>query len=130
MEASDRSRPATPGWPLILTFYLLLLGVSAVGFLAPSLHTREGRWGVGLALANFTLVVLGTALTWFAYRQGERWAWWAVLATLLCYGFPMTLIDHLLAGWLGPVSVLEFVLLFLGATGLVLGSRAIWGKGS
>jgi hypothetical protein len=78
----------TPGWLFILTFYLLLLAVSAVGFLLPSLDTREGRWGVGLALANLTVVILGTALTWFAYRQRERWAWWAVLATLLCYGLP------------------------------------------
>lgn len=130
METNDRTPSATPGWPLILTFYVLLLGVSAVGFLAPSLDTREGRWGVGLALANLTLVLLGSALTWFAYRRRERWAWWAVLATLLCYGVPMTLIDHVLVGWQGPVSVLEFVLLFLGATGLVLGSRAIWGKRS
>ncbi len=100
-EARDRSTSSTPGWQLILTFYVLLLGVSAVGFLAPSLDTREGRWGVGLALANLTLVLLGTAVTWFAYRRRERWAWWVVLATLLCYGLPMTLIDHLLVGWLG-----------------------------
>ena len=128
VEARDRSTSSTPGWQLILTFYVLLLGVSAVGFLAPSLDTREVRWGVGLGLANLTLVLLGTAVTWFAYRQRERWAWWVVLATLLCYGFPMTLIDHLLVGWMRPVSVLEFLLLALGATGLVLGSRAILGQ--
>lgn len=128
VEARDGSTSSTPGWQLILTFYVLLLGVSAVGFLAPSLDTRAGRWGVGLALANLTLVVLGTAVTWFAYRQRERWAWWVVLATLLCYGIPMTLIDHLLVGWMGPASVLEFLLLALGTTGLVLGSRAILGK--
>ncbi len=128
VEARDRSTSSTPGWQLILTFYVLLLGVSAVGFLAPSLDTREGRWGVGLALANLTLVLLGTAVTWFAYRQRERWAWWVVLATLLCYGLPMTLIDLLLAGWMGPVSVLEFLLLTTGTTGVVLGSRAILGQ--
>ena len=128
VEARDRPTSSTPGWQLILTFFLLLLGVSAVGFLAPSLDTREGRWGVGLALANLTLVLLGTAVTWFAYRQRERWAWWVVLATLLCYGIPMTLIDHLLAGWMGPVSVLEFLLLALGATGLMRGSKAILGQ--
>lgn len=129
VEERDRSTSATPGWQLILTFYVLLLGVSAVGFLAPSLNTREGRWGVGLALANLTLVLLGAAVTWFAYRRRQRWAWWAVLVTILCYGFPMTLIDHLLVGWMGPVSVLELLLLALGATGLVLGSRSILGQG-
>ena len=128
VEARDRAASSTPGWQLILTFYVLLLGVSAVGFLAPSLDTREGRWGVGLALANLALVLLGTAVTWFAYRQRERWAWWVVLATLLCYGFPMTLIDHVVVGWMGPVSVLEFLLLALGTTGLVLGSRAVLGR--
>lgn len=124
-ETRERWIAPTPGWQLIQTFYVLLLGVSAVGFLAPSLDTREGRWGVGLALANLTLVFLGAAVTWFAYRQRQRWAWWVVLATLLCYGVPMTLIDHLFVGWMGPVSVLEFLLLVLGATGLVLGSRPI-----
>lgn len=117
----------TPGWQLIQAFYVLLLGVSAVGFLAPPLGTREGRWGVGLALANLTLVVLGVAVTWFAYRQGQRWAWWVVLATGLCYGLPMTAIDHVVVGWMGPVSVLEFLLLALWAAGLALGSRAILG---
>lgn len=37
----------TSGWWLIQAFYFLLLGVSGVGLLAPSLATREGRWGVG-----------------------------------------------------------------------------------
>ena len=46
--------------------------------------------------------------------------------TGLCYGLPMTLIDHLQVGWMGPVSVLEFLLLALWATGLILGSRAIF----
>jgi len=119
---------STPGWPLIQTFYALLLGVSAVGFLAPPLETREGRWGVGFALANLTLVLLGSAVTWFAYRRRQRWAWWTVLATGLCYGLPMTVIDHVLVGWMGPVSVLEVLLLALWATGLTLGSRAILGK--
>ncbi len=128
LEVRDRSTSSTPGWQLILMFYVLLLGVSAVGFLAPSLDTREGRWGIGLALANLTLVLLGTAVTWFAYRQRERWAWWVVLSTLLCYGLPMTLIDHLLLGWMGPVSVLEFLLVALGAAGLALGSRTILGQ--
>jgi len=127
-RASRESLQApTPGWQLIQTFYLLLLGVSAVGFIAPPLDTREGRWGVGLALANLTLVLLGAAVTWFAYRRRQRWAWWVVLVTGLCYGLPMTLIDHLQAGWLGPVSVLEFLLLTLWATGLLFGSRAILG---
>lgn len=127
VETRDRSVAPTPGWQLIQAFYVLLLGVSAVGFLAPPLDTREGRWGVGLALANLTLVLLGAAVTWFAYRQRQRWAWWVVLATGLCYGLPMTAIDHLVVGWMGPVSVLEFLLLALWATGLMLGSRAIFG---
>ncbi len=126
VEGSDRSVAPTPGWQLIQAFYVLLLGVSAVGFLAPPLDTREGRWGVGLALANLTLVLLGAAVTRFAYRQRQRWAWWVVLATGLCYGLPMTLIDHLQVGWMGPVSVLEFLLLALWATGLMLGSRTIF----
>lgn len=126
MEDRVRSVAPTPGWQLIQTFYVLLLGVSAVGFLAPPLDTREGRWGVGLALANLTLVLLGVAVTRFAYRRRRRWAWWVVLATGLCYGLPMTLIDHLKVGWLGPASVLEFLLLAVWATGLVLGSRAIF----
>lgn len=113
------------GWVLIVAFYLLLLGVSGVAFLAPSLATREGRWGVGLALANLTLVFLGTGVTWFAYRRGERWAWWLVFATGAGYGLPMTLIDHLQVGWMGPVSVLEFSLLGLWAAGLLLGARPI-----
>lgn len=115
-----------PGWQLILSFYVLLLGVSAVGFLAPPLDTREGRWGVGLALANLTLVVVGAAVTRFAYRQRQPWAWWVVLVTGLCYGLPMTLIDHLNVGWMGPVSILELLLLALWAAGLMLGSRAIF----
>src|SRR5438309_490529 len=82
------------GWTLIQAFYALLLGVSGIALLAPSLETREGRWGVGLALANLTLVLFGSAVTWFAYRRGERWAWWLVLVSGLCYGLPMTLIDH------------------------------------
>ena len=130
VKPSSKATSATPGWQLIVVFYVLLLGVSAVGFLAPPLSTREGRWGVGLALANLALVLLGIAVTWFAYRQRERWAWWVVLATLLCYGLPMTLIDHLFAGWMGPASVLELLLLALGATGLVLGSGVILGKSS
>ncbi len=117
-----------PGWQLIQTFYVLLLGVSAVGFVAPPFATREGRWGVGLALANLTLVLIGAAVTWFAYRQRQRWAWWVVLATGLCYGVPMTVIDHLLVGWMGPVSVLELLLLTLWAAGLLLGARAILGR--
>ncbi len=116
-----------PGWQLIQTFYVLLLGVSAVGFLAPPLDTREGRWGVGLALANLTLVLLGVAVTRFAYRQRQQWAWWVVLATGLCYALPMTVIDHLLVGWMGAVSVLELLLLILWATGLLLGSSVIFG---
>jgi hypothetical protein len=88
------------GWALILAMYLLLLGVSGVGFLAPPLETREGRWGVGLALANLTLVGLGIGVTLFGYRRGERWAWWLVLLTGLGYGVPMTWIDHRHAGWL------------------------------
>jgi len=123
--SGDRPAAPTPGWQLIQAFYLLLLGVSAVGLLAPPLDTREGRWGVGLALANLTLVLTGAAVTRFAYRQRQRWAWWVILATGLCYGLPMTLIDHLHVGWMGPVSVLEFLLLFLWASGLLLGSRAI-----
>ena len=111
----------TRGWWLIQTFYLLLLGVSGVGFLSPSLATREGRWGVGLALANLALVILGTGVIWFAYRAGQPWAWWLVLTTGLCYGLPMTLIDHLWVGWMGPVSFLEFLLLALWAVGLGLG---------
>ena len=117
-----------PGWQLIQTFYVLLLGVSAVGFVAPPFATREGRWGLGLALANLTLVLIGAAVTWFAYRQRQRWAWWVVLATGLCYGVPMTVIDHLLVGWMGPVSVLELLLLTLWAAGLLLGARAILGR--
>ena len=129
VEGRDTLGAPTPGWQLIQTFYLLLLGVSAVGFLAPPLDTREGRWGVGLALANLTLVLLGAAITWFAYRQRQRWAWWVVLATGLCYGLPMTLIDHIHVGWMGPVSVLEFLLLALWATGLIFGSRTMFRGG-
>lgn len=114
------------GWVLILAFYVLLLGVCGVAFLAPPLGTREGRWGVGLALANLTVVVLGASVTWFAYRRGERWSWWLVLATGLCYGLPMTMIDHVQVGWMGPVSVLEFLLLALWAAGLLLGHRTIF----
>jgi 4-hydroxybenzoate polyprenyltransferase len=126
---TDRGMIESPtrGWQFILIFYLLLLGVSAVAFLSPSLDTREGRWGVGLALANLTLVLLGVAVTWFAYRLRHRWAWWVVLATGLCYGIPMTLIDHLQLGWMGPASVLEFLLLALWATGLVLGLTMVAG---
>ena len=113
-------RRSTRGWWLIQGFYLLLLGVSGVGLLAPSVATREGRWGVGLALANLTLVIVGTGVTWFAYRTGQRWAWWVVLATGLVYGLPMTLIDHIQVGWMGPVSILEFLLLSLWAVGLGL----------
>lgn len=51
------------GWPLVLAMYTLLLGVSGVAFLAPTLDTREGRWGVGLALANLTVVALGAGIT-------------------------------------------------------------------
>jgi len=126
-ETNGKFAGHTPGWQLIQAFYVLLLGVSAVGFLAPPLDTREGRWGVGLALANLTLVVLGAAVTWFAYRRGQRWAWWIVLATGICYGLPMTAIDHVVVGWMGPVSVLEFLLVALWATGLALGSRPILG---
>jgi len=111
----------TRGWVLVQLFYLLLLGVSGIAFLAPPLDTREGRWAVGLALANLTLVLLGTGVTWFAYRRGARWAWWLVLATGLFYGLPMTVMDHVQAGWMGPVSVLEFLLLALWAVGLALG---------
>jgi len=118
----------TRGWQLIQMIYLLLLGVSAIGFLAPSLETREGRWGVGLAFANLALVILGTAVTWFAYRQHQRWVWWVVLATGLCYGVPMTLIDHIQVGWIGPVSILEFLLLTLWGTGLILGSKTMFGE--
>lgn len=126
-ETIGGAAAGTPGWQLIQAFYLLLLGVSGVGFLAPPLGTREGRWGVGLALANLTLVVLGVAVTRFAYRRGERWAWWVVLATGLCYGLPMTAIDHLVVGWMGLVSALESILLALWATGLALGVRPILG---
>ncbi len=118
----------TRGWPLIQAFYLLLLGVSGVALLAPPLDTREGRWAVGLALANLTLVLLGVGVTWFAYRRGERWAWWLVLATGLCYGVPMTLIDHVQVGWMGPVSILEFLLLALWAAGLLLGYKPLFEK--
>ena len=109
------------GWTLIQAFYALLLGVSGIALLAPSLETREGRWGVGLALANLTLVLFGSAVTWIAYRRGELWAWWLVLVSGLCYGLPMTLMDHVFVGWMGPVSVLELLLTALCATGLVLG---------
>ena len=119
---------STRGWLFVQVFYILLLGVSAVAFLAPPLDTREGRWGVGLALANLTLVLLGAGVTWFAYRRGERWAWWLVLATGLCYGLPMTLIDHMQVGWMGPVSALEFLLLALWLVGLLLGWRSIFGQ--
>jgi hypothetical protein len=113
------------GWPLIQTFYVLLLGVSGVAFLAPPLDTREGRWGVGLALANAVVVLLGTGITWFGYRRGEPWAWWLVLATGLCYGLPMTVVDHVQVGWMGPVSLLEFALLTLWGVGLMLGRTPI-----
>jgi hypothetical protein len=113
------------GWSLIQTFYVLLLGVSGVAFLAPPLDTREGRWGVGLALANVVVVLLGTGITWFGYRRGEPWAWWLVLATGLCYGLPMTVIDHVQVGWMGPVSLLEFALLTLWVVGLMLGRTPI-----
>jgi len=119
---------STRGWWLIQVFYVLLLGVSGVAFLAPPLDTREGRWAVGLALANLTLVLLGTGVTWFGYWPGERWAWWFVLATGLCYGLPMTLIDHVQVGWMGPASVLEFLLLGLWAAGLLLGRRSMFEK--
>ena len=119
----------TRGWWLIQIFYLLLLGVSGVGLVAPSLTTREGRWGVGLALANIALVILGSGVTWFAYRPGQPWAWWLVLTSGLCYGIPMTLIDHLQVGWMGPVSFLELLLLILWAVGLGLGHQvAFQGK--
>lgn len=124
--AREQSEVTTRGWWLILTFYLLLLGVSGIAFLAPSLDSREGRWGVGLALANLTLVVIGAGVTWFAYRRGEKWAWWLVFATGACYGIPMTVIDHVKVGWLGPVSILEFLLLSLWATGLLLGYARIF----
>jgi hypothetical protein len=55
-------------------------------------------------------------------------AWWLVLATGLCYGLPMTLIDHLQVGWMGPVSVLELVLLAVWAIGLILGYGSIFKK--
>lgn len=71
------------------------------------------------------MVVLGSGVTWFAYRRGARWAWWLVAATGLCYGVPMTLIDHLQVGWMGPVSVLELSLLALWAAGPALGGRTI-----
>jgi hypothetical protein len=104
---------------------VLLLGVSGVAFLAPPLDTPEGRWGVGLALANVVVVLLGTGITWFGYRRGEPWAWWLVLATGLCYGLPMTVIDHVQVGWMGPVSLLEFALLTLWVVGLMLGRTPI-----
>jgi hypothetical protein len=128
--SSQKENPIKPtrGWWLIQTFFVLLLGVSGVGLLAPSLATREGRWGVGLALANLTVVILGAGVSWFAYRLGQRWAWWLVLATGLCYGLPMTLIDHLQVGWMGPVSVLELMLLAVWAVGLILGYESIFKK--
>lgn len=126
--AGLRSTESTRGWWLIQVFYLLMLGVSGVGILAPSLDTREGRWGVGLALANLTLVIVGSGVSWFAYRRGEKFAWWLVLTTGLCYGLPMTVIDHLKVGWMGPVSVLELLLLALWAAGLLLGYGPIFRK--
>jgi hypothetical protein len=35
----------------------------------------------------------------------------------------MTLIDHFQVGWMGPVSVLEFMLLAVWAVGLFLGYK-------
>ena len=61
VEARDRSTSSTPGWQLILTFYVLLLGVSALGFLAPALATREGRCtgeALGLVLVIWAITTV------------------------------------------------------------------------
>lgn len=123
VEGRDRSVARTPGWQLIQAFYVLLLGVSAVGFLAPPLDTREGRWGVWARAREPHTRASGRGRNTVCLSPASALG---VVATGLCYGLPMTLIDHLQVGWMGLVSVLEFLLLALWATGLMLGSRTIF----
>ncbi|MEK6406782.1 MAG: hypothetical protein AABN34_07455 [Acidobacteriota bacterium] len=68
--------------------------------------------------ATFALAyaLLAIAVTWVPYRRGERWAWWALLASLGVSQFLSLLRAVMLATTAGvstPAVLLAFVLLAL-----------------
>ena len=83
-------------------------------------RATAATWAMGYAL-------LAIAVIWIPYRRGEKWAWWALLASLglsqfLSLGRAIMLVTT--AGTGAPAILLAFVLL-----GLLAGVRRVFGEG-
>lgn len=84
--------------------------------------------GTQMGLFMIALSVMAIAVTWFAYRKGERWAWYLFLFTnTLAMGGSLT--TNLPTGDLG-VIILVAVFLLTGYVALALGAKAILGRTS
>ena len=82
-------------------------------------RATAATWAMGYAL-------LAIAVTWIPYRRGEKWAWWALLASLglsqfLSLGRAIMLATT--GGTAPPAILLAFVLL-----GLLAGAPRVFGE--
>jgi hypothetical protein len=113
-------------WKILVVAYVGLAAASW-GILSQGadLSTANGRHLLAGALANLALVAMGIAVVVAAYRQGERWAWFANVIPVF-YGIPMICLDSYFVGfWSGaviPQVIGGLVLVF----GLILPVDIFW----
>jgi hypothetical protein len=104
-------------WKILVVAYVGLAAASW-GILShgADLSTANGRHLLAGALANLALVAMGIVVAVTAYRQGERWAWFANVIPVF-YGIPMISLDAYYVGfWTSAVipQVLGGVVLIFG----------------
>lgn len=94
-----------PPWRLRVSWKTLViayLGLAAAswGILSQGadLSTANGRHLLAGALANLSLVAMGIIIAATAYRQAQRWAWFANIIPIL-YGIPMISLDSYYVGF-------------------------------
>lgn len=94
-----------PAWRIRISWKILIiayLGLAAAswGILSQGadLSTGNGRHLLAGALANLSLVAMGIIVAATAYRQGQRWAWFANIIPIF-YGIPMISLDSYYVGF-------------------------------
>lgn len=79
----------------------------------------------GAGVLNFSLGILGIAVSLRSFREGEKWAWYAMLISYLVAFLPVLAITHYV-GALTPFLVI-FIMLVVFLAAIVLSAKEIFG---
>jgi hypothetical protein len=113
-------------WKILVVAYVGLAAASW-GILSQGadMSTANGRHLLAGALANLALVAMGIAIAVTAYRQGERWAWFANVIPVF-YGIPMISLDSYFEGFWSSAVIPQVLGVMVLIFGLLLPVDLFW----